>query len=214
MGASDDVRNPDEGGAPPAAGLAIELVTGRAIEAHLPAVAALRIAVFQEYPYLYLGDREYEQRYLASYAASDAGLVVLALDGGRVVGASTALPLAQHSDAVVPPLEAAGYPAASVYYFGESVLERPYRGRGLGRAFLEHRERRARALGFRAAAFCAVERPADHPRRPPGYRGHDALWASCGFRKRPDIATTFSWRDLDEAAESPKPMTFWLKELS
>jgi GNAT superfamily N-acetyltransferase len=189
-------------------------VTGRAIEDHLGALAELRIAVFQEYPYLYLGDREYEQRYLASYAATDAGLVVLALDGDRVIGASTALPLAQHSDEVVPPLERAGYPAASVYYFGESVLEPPYRGRGLGRAFFEHRERRARELGFGAAAFCAVERPADHPRRPPDYRGHDALWASCGFRRRPDVVARFSWRDVGEAADTEKPMTFWIKDLA
>jgi len=198
-------------GEPGAVGIA--LVTGRAIEAYLGALAELRISVFQEYPYLYLGDREYEQRYLASYAATGAGLVVLALDGERVIGAATAMPLAQHSDEVVPPLERAGYPAASVYYFGESVLALPYRGRGLGRAFLEHRERRARELGFRVAAFCAVDRPADHPRRPAGYRGHDELWASCGFRRRTDITARFSWRELDELGETAKPMTFWIKEL-
>lgn len=189
-------------------------MTGRAIEGYLGALAELRIAVFQEYPYLYLGDLEYERRYLASYAAGEAGLVVLAKDGERVVGASTALPLAQHSDDVVPPLERAGYPARSVYYLGESVLEPAYRGRGLGRAFFEHRERRARELGFRVAAFCAVDRPADHPRRPPGYRGHDALWASCGFQRRPDLVARFSWRDLGDDAETEKPMTFWLKELA
>lgn len=211
---SEADRSAADGGPPGAPGtVELALVTGRAIEAHLGALADLRISVFQEYPYLYLGDPEYEQRYLASYAATGAGLVVLALDGARVVGAATALPLAQHSDEVVPPLERAGYPAASVYYFGESVLARPYRGRGLGRAFLEHRERRARELGFRVAAFCAVERPADHPRRPPGYRGHDELWASCGFRRRPDITAHFSWRDLDEPGETAKPMTFWIKEL-
>jgi GNAT superfamily N-acetyltransferase len=192
----------------------IALVTGRAIEGFLHVLADLRISVFQEYPYLYLGDREYEQKYLASYAASDAGLVVLALDGERVVGASTALPLAQHSDEVVPPLEQAGYPAASVYYFGESVLAPAYRGRGLGRAFFEHRERRARDLGFRTAAFCAVERPADHPRRPADYRGHDELWERCGFHRRPDITARFSWRDLGDAAETEKPMTFWVKDLA
>lgn len=170
--------------------------------------------MFREYPYLYLGDREYEERYLASYAATDAGIVVLALDGGRVVGASTALPLAQHGDDAAAPLARAGYPAAEVYYLGESVLEPAYRGRGLGRAFFEHRERRARALGFRTAAFCAVERPAAHPRRPPGYRGHEALWTSCGFHRRPDLTARFSWRDLDEDDETSKPMTFWLKELA
>lgn len=192
----------------------IECVTGRAIADHLDALAALRIAVFQEYPYLYLGDREYEWRYLATYANSDAGLAVIARDGERVVGAATALPLAQHSDAVVPPLEAAGYAAADVYYFGESVLEPAYRGRGTGAEFLAQRERRARELGYRVAAFCAVERPADHPRRPAGYRGHDALWTRCGFVRRPDIVAQFSWRDLDDAAETAKPMTFWIKELS
>ena len=188
-------------------------VTGAAIEGYLPALAALRIAVFREYPYLYLGDEDYERRYLASYAASDAALIVLAQDGGRVVGASTAMPLAQHTGEVVPPLERAGYPAADVYYFGESVLEPGYRGRGLGRAFFEHRERRARALGFPVAAFCAVERPADHPRRPPGHAGHEALWTRCGFVRRPDIVARFSWRDEGEPAETEKPMTFWIKEL-
>jgi GNAT superfamily N-acetyltransferase len=197
-----------------ARGVELVPVTGRAIADHLDAIAELRIAVFREYPYLYLGDRAYEERYLASYAASAAGLVVLARDGDRVVGASTALPLAQHSDEVVPPLAAAGFPAAAVYYFGESVLAAPYRGRGLGRAFLELRERRARELGFSAAAFCAVERPADHPRRPPGYRGHDALWARCGFVRRPDITARLQWRDLDDAAETAKVMTFWIKELA
>ncbi|HWU91539.1 MAG TPA: GNAT family N-acetyltransferase, partial [Kofleriaceae bacterium] len=101
----------------------ISLIIGRAIEDHLGQIAELRISVFREYPYLYLGHPEYEQRYLAPYAASDAGLIVLVHDGERVVGASTALPLEQHSDEVVPPLERAGYPAASVYYLGESVLE-------------------------------------------------------------------------------------------
>lgn len=195
-------------------GISIEVVSGRALEAHLGALAALRMAVFREYPYLYLGDREYEERYLASYAASDAGLIVLALDGGRAVGASTAMPLAQHSDEVVPPLARAGYPAASVYYLGESVLDPAYRGRGIGRAFFEHRERRARELGLRTAAFCAVERPADHPRRPADYRGHEALWERCGFVRRPDIIGEMSWRDLDGAVETPKRMTFWLKELA
>jgi len=194
--------------------LAMIDITGRAIEDYLGALAELRIAVFREYPYLYDGDRDYERRYLASYATTEVGLVVLALDRGRVVGASTALPLAQHSDEVVPPLERAGYPAASVYYFGESVLEPAYRGRGIGRAFLEHRERRARQLGFRTAAFCAVERPVDHPRRPPGYAGHDALWERCGFRRRPDLTARFAWRDLGDAAETEKPMIFWIKELA
>jgi GNAT superfamily N-acetyltransferase len=94
------------------------------------------------------------------------------------------------------------------------VLDRAYRGRGIGNAFFREREAQARAHGFATAAFCAVVRPEDHPRRPPGYRPLDGLWAKHGFVRRPDIVTTFHWRDLDEAGESAKPMVFWTKELT
>lgn len=192
----------------------IECATGAAIAPHLDALAALRISVFRAYPYLYEGSLDYERRYLASYAASPASLVVLALDGDRVIGASTALPLALHSDDVAPPLAAAGYDPATVYYFGESVLEPAYRGHGVGARFFDEREARARALGYRTAAFCAVDRPADHPQRPAGYQPPGALWRRHGFVRRPDIVGRFEWQDLGDTVETAKPMVFWTKELT
>ena len=192
----------------------IELATGGAIAPYLDAVAALRISVFREYPYLYEGSLDYEHAYLASYASSPASLVVLALDGRRAVGASTALPLVQHSDAVVPPLVRAGFAPGSVYYFGESVLEPAYRGHGLGSRFFDERERRARELGFAVATFCAVDRPVDHPLRPREYQQPGALWRRHGFVRRPDIVGEFAWRDLGDADETTKPMVFWIKELA
>ncbi|HEX2691045.1 MAG TPA: GNAT family N-acetyltransferase [Kofleriaceae bacterium] len=191
----------------------IELATGAAIAPYLDALAALRIAVFREYPYLYEGSLDYERHYLASYASSPASLVVLALDGSRAVGASTAMPLVHHSDAVVPPLARAGFAPEAVYYFGESVLEPAYRGRGLGARFFDERERRARELGFTTAAFCAVDRPPDHPQRPRDYQPPGALWRRHGFVRRPDIVGDFAWRDLGDTGETAKPMVFWIKEL-
>jgi GNAT superfamily N-acetyltransferase len=192
----------------------IALATGAAIEPHLDALARLRIAVFREYPYLYDGSMEYEQQYLACYARSTASLAVLALDGGRVVGAATALPLTQHSEDLAPPLARAGIEPGSVYYFAESVLEPGSRGRGIGSAFFVERERRARELGFRVAAFCAVDRPTDHPRRPAGYVAPGALWRRHGFVRRPDIVGELAWQDVDDVEETTKPMVFWLKELA
>lgn len=192
----------------------VALATGAAIEPHLETLARLRIAVFREYPYLYDGSLDYEQRYLASYTASPASLVVLALDGDRVVGASTGIPLTLHSEDVAPPLARAGYDPGSVYYLGESVLEPALRGRGVGSMFFVERERRARELGFGVAAFCAVDRPADHPRRPPGYVAPGGLWRRHGFVRRADITGEMAWRDLDETDETAKPMVFWLKELA
>ncbi|CRI65037.1 conserved hypothetical protein [Thiocapsa sp. KS1] len=194
--------------------LHVECRTGADLIADLPALARLRIQVFREYPYLYKGDAEYEERYLRTYADATDGVIVVVRDGDRVVGASSALPLAAETPNVIEPFKSHGYAPDRIFYYGESVLLPEYRGLGLGRRFFEEREAHARALGrFDLACFCAVERPHDHPQRPRHYRPLDGLWAKQGFVKQPQLRTTFSWRDLDEAEETPKPMVFWLKHL-
>ncbi len=194
-------------------GVTITSLQGEAALPYLRDLAELRIAVFREYPYLYDGTSEYEERYLRGYARSPRASIVLARDGERVVGAATAVPLIEHGEEVVPALVAAGFAPRDIYYFGESVLRAEYRGRGIGHAFFDAREAAARAGGFRVAAFCAVDRGQNHPARPADYVPHDAFWQRRGYAKREDIVARFSWRDLGEARETEKPMIFWLREL-
>lgn len=192
--------------------LRVESFVGAEVARYLPAIAVLRLEVFHEWPYLYDGSIEYEERYLAGYTGPEA-MVAIAFDGDELVGAATALPLRQHSDAVAPPLVAAGFDPARIYYFGESVLRHDRRGRGLGHRFFDEREAQARRLGYPVAAFCAVERPADHPRRPADHIALDRFWGKRGFVRRPDIVGRFAWKDVDDDEETEKPMVFWIKLL-
>lgn len=158
--------------------------SGAAVREHLDAVAALRIAVFRDWPYLYDGDRAYEREYLDAYAASPDSVFVLAFAGDAIVGASTGLPLADDSAEFRAPFEQRGLDVGRVFYFGESVLLPAWRGRGLGHAFFDHREDHARALGrFDTTAFCAVDRDPDDPRRPPAHRGNEAFWTRRGYAR-------------------------------
>ncbi|MDX1606216.1 MAG: GNAT family N-acetyltransferase [Candidatus Competibacterales bacterium] len=192
----------------------LERHSGADLERHIPDLARLRIEVFREFPYLYAGDLDYEARYLQTYSASAGSVVVLALDGDRAVGAATGLPLIHETDEFKRPFAEQGYPVERVFYFGESVLARPYRGQGIGVRFFHEREAHARALGgFEYCAFCAVERPPDHPRRPPDYVPLDSFWQRRGYARHPELRTEYRWQDLDETGESPKPMVFWLRRL-
>ena len=192
--------------------LSIQRVTKGDIRACLPELARLRIRVFREYPYLYEGSTAYEEKYLQIYANAPGGVMVLIRDGKSVVGASSGLPLVAETPNVIEPFVKGGYDPEQIFYYGESVLLPEYRRQGLGQRFFAEREAHVRELGrFDIACFCAVERPADHPRRPAGYRPLDDLWNGQGFFRHPELRATFSWRDLDEAAESPKSMVFWLK---
>jgi GNAT superfamily N-acetyltransferase len=190
----------------------IETVSGEAIRPHVADLARLRIAVFREYPYLYEGDVAYEEKYLLDYVREDATLVLAVAESG-VVGVATAMPLAQAHGPLAAPFAHAGIAQSDVYYFGESVLLKDWRGLGVGHRFFDERERRARELGFKIAAFCAVVRPDDHKRRPADYRPHDSFWARRGFVKRPDLRASFSWREIGETSETEKDMVFWLKAL-
>ena len=194
--------------------LAIRCFAGRDAIDYFDDLARLRIAVFRDFPYLYDGDSDYEREYMETYARSDGSVFVLVFDGNTIVGASTGTPMSVETDEVKGPFLAAGYDPARFFYFGESVLLPAYRGHGVGLRFFEEREAQARRLGLAYCAFCAVERPLDHPRRPPDYQPLDAFWHKRGYTHHPELRTTFNWRDLDEPKESPKPLSFWIRKIA
>lgn len=188
-------------------------LTGAGLAAALPDVARLRIEVFRAWPYLYDGDLAYEERYLESYRASRSAIVVGAFDGDRLVGAATGTPMEDHAEDFARAFEGSGYALDKIFYCAESVLLPAWRGQGVGHAFFDAREAHARALGRRYVAFCAVIRPEDHPARPAGYRPLDGFWRARGYRPLAGVVAEFGWKDIDEAAETAKPLQFWIKEL-
>lgn len=190
-----------------------EELHGEALRPHLRELGGLRIAVFREYPYLYDGDLDYEERYLETYVRSPRSLVMLLRHGGRLVGATTCLPMADESPEFQAPFLAAGYDLGEVFYFGESIILPECRGQGAGHEFFRRREEHARRTGlFRYTAFCAVDRVADHPLRPAGYAPLDGFWTRLGYAKRPELRCQLEWKETGEDAASAKTLSFWLKE--
>ncbi|AFJ01335.1 Histone acetyltransferase HPA2 [Methylophaga frappieri] len=194
--------------------LELKRLSGEALKDYIPELANLRITVFRDFPYLYDGDTAYEAKYLQTYITCPESVIVLALDAGKVVGASTGIPLKFETEEVKAPFIKAGLDIDSIFYCGESVLLSSYRGQGAGVAFFDHREAHARELGgFQYSCFCGVQRPDDHPRKPAGYKPLDNFWRKRGYEKQSALQTTFSWKEIGESEESPKPMTFWMKTL-
>jgi GNAT superfamily N-acetyltransferase len=184
------------------------------LKRYIPALASLRIRVFRDFPYLYDGTVEYEEKYLKTYTDCAESVVVLVLDGDKVVGATTGLPMDAETPEFQKPFVENGFDPSKIFYCAESVLLPEYRGRGIYPKFFAEREGHARALGrFDLVTFCCVQRPENHPLRPADYVPLDRIWTKFGYVKHPELATTYKWKDVDEAEESEKPMVFWLKSL-
>jgi len=184
---------------------------GAELAPHLDALGELRIAVFREYPYLYIGTLEHEREYLRTYLQSSGSLVVLVFDDDRVVGATTCLPMLDEGPEFQAAFVQAGYDLSTICYFGESILLPAYRGKGIGKEFFVRREAHVRNLGMKLSTFCAVDRPAEHAQRPQDYHELDEFWRSQGYVRRPELQATFVWKEIGEEAESPKTLTFWTK---
>lgn len=192
--------------------LTFETLTGADVTAALDNLARLRTQVFRSWPYLYDGDPENEVEYLRSYRDTPGAILVAALDGTRMVGCATGMPLASHEDARDVPLEALGVSMEQVFYCAESVLLPEYRGQGAGHVFFDRREAHARELSFSVAMFCGVERPDDHPLRPADARSLAAFWEKRGYRAR-DAVIRMTWRDRNEDGPSEKTLRVWTKPL-
>lgn len=191
-----------------------ERLTGSRLEQALPELARLRIEVFRDFPYLYDGSAAYEERYLRTYLDEPEAVVVGCFLDDRVIGAATALPMRGEPEAVRRPLAEAGYDTDRIFYFGESVLEKAYRGRGIGVRFFQEREAAARESGrYDHAVFCAVVRPDDHPARPRDYQPLDRFWRKRGFARIEGLSCRFSWTDVGDQQESTKAMSYWVKQI-
>jgi GNAT superfamily N-acetyltransferase len=188
--------------------------TGEKIRDLIPKIAELRIEVFAEYPFLYIGDIEYEIRYLSKFLTMKDAIVVTAYDDDTVVGISTGYPFSYESDAMKKLFLSAGRNPADYFCFGESVLQKSYRGLGIGKRFFEERESHVSKVGhYKYICFYTAIRAIDDPRRPADYRPLAPFWKSRGFVEHPELVGTVSYQEIGESEESPKSMVFWIKKL-
>ena len=88
-----------------------------------------------------------------------------------------------------------------------------YRGRGIGHAFFDAREAKARELGRHVMAFCSVKRPDDHPMRPAHFRTNDDFWRGRGYAPVEGAVAEFSWQDIGAPGETVKPLQIWARRL-
>ncbi len=189
------------------------VLTENALTDVIGELAALRITVFRDWPYLYEGDRAYEERYLAPYLTTKEAVVIGTFDGGRLVGASTGIPLKAHDNEFAAAFARTEIDTDRVFYCAESLLLPQYRGQGIGHRYFDLREAAARAQGLSLSAFCAVVRPQNHPQRPTTCRPLDGFWRARGYAPLEDVVARFSWKDIGDVDETWKRLQFWVRTL-
>ncbi|GFO66474.1 GNAT family acetyltransferase [Geomonas limicola] len=189
------------------------LSSGSAVRGILPDLAALRLTIFREFPYLYDGRLADELNYLEQYATTPDALVATVRDAGRVIGAATGIPLAAEGAELKDPVRTTSYRVEEIYYLGELLFYQEYRNRGLGLTLLQQVEDAVRTFGdYRYLACATVQRPVDHLARPNDFVPIERFLSRTGFTALGDLVTGFTWQELD-GEKRYHPMKYWIKEL-
>lgn len=190
----------------------LKTFTGNHARAIFNDLAWLRIQIFKSFPYLYLGELAYEEKYLERYFQSSSFFVAALYDKSQIIGATTAIGLTEESEEIKLPLIKSGFNPLECFYFGESLLLEPYRGLGLGHLFFNLREQQALLNPeIRTTLFCSVIRSTNHPSRPANYLSHDIFWKKRGYQPL-NTFCEMSWKDLDQTEETIKSLQFWKKD--
>lgn len=186
---------------------------GKEISALVEDLAELRIHIFKEFPYLYEGNKAFEYEYLNKYVESDCSFLFTIWNNEKLVGATTCIALYDEFEDVKEPFIKAGIEINSIIYFGESILLKEYRNKGLGKLFMEKRVEFASSYPWcKAVYFCSVERAENHPLKPKDYKNLHEFWSTQGFNPT-ELSTIFEWKDLGETNETEKKMNFWMKPI-
>lgn len=190
--------------------LEILKLNGHEARSYAQDLGELRLKVFWDFPYLYEGTLEYEQKYLETYFKARHSFILLVKDGNQAVGATTGIWAEEEEPSFKQPFMNFGLDPKEVFYFAESVLLNEYRGKGLGKLFFEEREAYARKLGFiKYLSFCSVVRE----NAPADYRPLDEFWKSQGFEKAAGLTTQYEWPDRGESQSTAKTMQYWIKKI-
>lgn len=193
--------------------LTVKRFKGKQILDYIEQLAALRMKVFREYPYLYEGNYEYEMKYLNTYATSEEAILVVAQDNDKIIGLSTAIPLQFEMPETQKPFLDLHLPIEQFFYLGESVLLPEYRGSGIYRQYFQEREAAALSFGCKITTFCGVVRDEHDSRRPRDYVPLDNIWRHFGYEKHPELCSYYEWQEIGASQRTQKPMIYWIKNL-
>jgi len=179
----------------------IRLYQGESLNTEIDILSDFRLRYFREFPYLYVGSKEYEQDYLMTYLSDPTTRLLIARDqdaNNKTVGVAIASMLSPELKILYQTNELSQLPELTTehfFYFGEMIFVPEYRNKGVGKQLLEELKKAGREQGATRFCFLAVDRAHDDVRRPANYVDSDVFFQKFGFEKT-DISVSFDWATI------------------
>lgn len=187
-------------------GIHLETFKGNAISPYIQDITDLSLTIYREYPYLYEGTEEEYMPFIEYYSYSQNGIACILFDNDKPIGVAIGMPMNEMREKYKQPL--LNYYTEtdfdSLFYLGEFLLLKEYRGQGFSKQMYLELEQQVRKTGFSSKIFfCEID----------NYRSLDKFWSKLGFKLCGNLSFTVYWRNVSELEDSPHNMIYLMKSL-
>ncbi len=188
--------------------------SGAGIKPYIHSIAKLRCEVLRDYPYFEEPDLPGTTQYLKTISSCKEALAVLIFDNTTLVGVSLGYPCALEQSELHRLLKEKELPLQAFYFFGESVLLKPYRGRGIGHHFFDAREAHVAHLPtFKHILFCTPSQIESTTGRPSDFVPLHDFWRKRGYVHHPEMHILLPRKRMGEELPQELSLTCWIKDL-
>ena len=171
--------------------------------------------MFAEYPFLYDGDYQSEIRHLKKqYNSIQDAIILVAEKEGKPIGIATGYPFRYEIDRFIQLFETSNRNPEEYFYLGEAIVQKVYRGFGIGSQFISLREAYVKSLvGYKYLCFCTALIP-DSAQKPKGYKSNASFWKKRGFIEHPELTEAIYYKKIGDDKETEQKISFWIKEIA
>lgn len=187
--------------------------SGMGIRPYIHSIAKLRCEILKDYPYFEEPNPHRETAFLKTLSSCQEAIGVLIFDNTTLVGVSFGYPFSLENEALYLPLVEKGWDVTSCYFFGESTLLKPYRGRGIGHHFFDARESFvSQCHRFKRICFCAPTSLESTEGRPSDFVPMHDFWRKRGYIHHPEMQVVIHKKKVEEYLNETT-LNFWIKEV-
>lgn len=194
--------------------ITLEVLRGKELLSNISKLTKLRLAIYQEYPYLYEGNSAFEESYLSLFANSNESMLIIAKDNHQIIGAISGLPLDMAQKEIREVFIQSEIEIKDYYALCDVIVLKQYRSKGVGsilcEEFLKQLQKKKR---YKKLVLWQIVKAPDDPKRPKSYFSPDGFWQKLGFIKNPGLMCFLKWIEISETKESSHRFEFWLRDL-
>ena len=186
--------------------------TGSGIKSHLHSIAKLRTSALQDYPYSEAPNLQREMEHIRHISTCKEAIIVLIFDGHTLVGSALGYPLVWAAAELLKPFRDQGRKVESYFFFGESMLLKLYRGRGIGHHFFDAREAHVTHFAtFQHICFCVPYKTEE--KAPADFIPLNEFYRRRGYIHHPELAFHQIKHKVGQQTPVEVVDTFWIKEI-